>query len=193
MIDLSVCMCSVDTRYRTFALRMQDMLWGQYNRLPLADRARTQILITTDNTVMTTGAKRNWLVRMASGRYVQFVDDDDRIDDSMLAEVLRCTKYDADAITFPVVVRQGGGPPRNCHYSKDFYTDRDLPTGYQRLPNHLCAVKRDLMLSVPFADTSFGEDADYARRLRPLLTSEIRLEKPLYFYDYNPETSESRR
>lgn len=193
MIDLTVAMCSIESRYRTMALAMQEQLWGQWHELPPSDRARVQILIVTDNKVMSTGAKRNWLVRMASGRYVQFVDDDDRIEEDALAQVLAATEHNCDVIAFPAVVRINGGLPRICRYSKDFTHDHEALDGYRRLPNHICAVKRDLMLVTPFADICMGEDADYARRLHPMLTSEYRIEKPLYFYDYNRATSESRR
>jgi glycosyltransferase involved in cell wall biosynthesis len=193
MIDLTVAMCSIDTRYRTFALRMQDMLWGQHQRLPLADRQRVEILILSDNKVMTIGTKRNWLVQMAQGRYVQFVDDDDRLADDALKRVLACTAYDCDVICFPAMVSLGGGPARICHYSKNFGHDHNTATCYQRLPNHICATKREIMLDTPFLNICMGEDADYARRLAPKLKTECTLEKPLYFYDYDPRTSECRR
>jgi glycosyltransferase involved in cell wall biosynthesis len=192
-VDLSVLMCSVDTRYRTLALRMQDMLWTQYGNLPPVDQLRVEILILTDNRIMTIGAKRNLLVKAARGRYVQFVDDDDRLDDEALATVLAATASNADVITFPVMVRLGGGPARICRYSKDFGHDHNTPTGFKRLPNHICAVKRRLAQRTRFPEICMGEDADYARRLLPLLKTEHAIEKPLYFYDYDPRTSECRR
>jgi glycosyltransferase involved in cell wall biosynthesis len=193
VIDLTVAMCSIDTRYRTFALRMQDMLWGQHERLPLSQRRRVEILILTDNKVMTIGAKRNALVRAASGQYVSFVDDDDRIDDGYLSAVLACTTVNCDVITFPAMVSLAGGPQRICRYGAEFEQDRNTPTGYERRPNHICAVRRELMLDTPFADICMGEDADYAARLLPKLKKQVAIEKPLYFYDYDPRTSECRR
>jgi glycosyltransferase involved in cell wall biosynthesis len=172
---------------------MQDMLWAQHDKLSRADQERVEILILTDNRIMSIGAKRNWLIKMARGRYVQFVDDDDRLDDEALATVLAATEQNADVIAFPAMVSLGGGPARICHYSKNFGRDHNTPTGYKRLPNHICAVKRRLALRAKFPEINMGEDADYAQRLLPLLKTEHQIEKPLYFYDYDPRTSECRR
>lgn len=191
MIDLSVLVCSVDTRYFSFAPRVLSQVFSQRSELNRPERV--EVIVLTDTRRMTIGAKRNWLVQMASGRYVQFIDDDDRIAEDAIAQILGATHHDADAICFPVEVRHGGGPPRICHYSKHFGSDQNTATGYKRLPNHICAVKREIALHVPFADICMGEDADYARRLAPHLHSEVQIEKPLYYYDYDPRTSESRR
>lgn len=189
--DLSILVCSTDTRYDTFAVRLLGQLFKQRAKLPRP--GRVEVIALTDTKSMTIGAKRNWLVQAASGRYVQFVDDDDRVGDGMLVEVLAGTKHDCDVICFPAMVRLGGGPPRICYYSKDFEVDRNTPTGYERRPNHICAVKRDLALDTPFADMCMGEDADYAARLHHKLKSQVSIDTPLYFYDYDPRTSECRR
>jgi glycosyltransferase involved in cell wall biosynthesis len=189
--DLSVLVCSVDTRYRTFALRMQDQLWEQRNALP--DPRRVEVIILTDARQMSIGRKRNLLVQAATGRYVQFIDDDDRIAEGALAAVLAATGSDADVIVFPAMVSLGGGPQRMCVYSMKFERDENTQQMYKRIPNHICAVKRELAVQVPFADICMGEDADYAQRLKPLLTSEYVIQRPLYHYDFDPRTSECRR
>jgi glycosyltransferase involved in cell wall biosynthesis len=166
-------------------------LFKQRNKL--RDPERVEIIAVTDTKGMTIGAKRNWLVRMARGEYVQFVDDDDRVESDMIAQVVACTKHDCDVICFPVMVRLGGGPARICKYSKDFDHDYNTPHEYRRMPNHICAVKRVLALDTPYADMCMGEDSDYAERLRPKLQSQVTLENPLYHYDFDPRTSECRR
>jgi glycosyltransferase involved in cell wall biosynthesis len=188
---LSILVCSTDTRCFSFAPRVLGQIFSQRNELP--DPSRVEVIVVTDTKGMTIGAKRNWLVRMASGVYVQFIDDDDTIADDMLAQVLSVTETDCDVIAFPAMVRVNGGPWRKCYYSVDFTHDHSTATEYRRLPNHICAVKRVLALDTPFADICMGEDADYARRLFPKINSEAKIEKPLYFYDYDRRTSESRR
>lgn len=188
--DLSVLVCSVDTRYRTFALELQDQLWAQLDLLP---RGHAEVLILTDGRGLSIGAKRNALARIARGRYLQFVDDDDRIAPDMFRTVLDATRHDADVITFHASVTLDGGPAKLCRYSLEFERDYDTPEEYRRLPNHICAVKRDHVLATGFPDVSVGEDADFAARLRPLLRTEHRIDRVLYHYDYCRETSESRR
>lgn len=189
--DLSVLVCSVDTRYRSFALALQDRLWAQRNALP--DPDRVEILILSDPRMMSIGRKRNVLVQAASGRYVSFVDDDDRLESNYVAEVLRATDGNADVITFPVLVSLGGGPERICKYDIRFERDYNTPHEFRRIPNHICAVRRDLALDTPYADINMGEDADYAKRLLPKLRSQCSIPDPLYHYDFDPRTSECRR
>lgn len=193
--DLSILVCSIHTRYRTFALRIQDQLWHQHAALP-GHPDRVEILILSDAARLTIAMKRNALLDISSGRYVQFVDDDDRLADGALAAVLAATGSNADAICFPVQVTQNGGPPRICRYSKDYGYDHNSAHEYRRLPNHICAVKRELAVATRFNDSlSFGEDADYARRLILKLNSEEQISetRPLYFYEYDRDTSASRR
>lgn len=192
-VDLSILVPSVHTRYNTFALRLQDQLWKQHGRLLPADQQRVEILVLTDAKGMSIGAKRNALVSIARGRYVQFVDDDDRLHPDALQAVLAATISDADAIVFSALVSINGGPQHVCRYSRQFGRDMNTEHEYLRLPNHICAVKRNLVAATGFADVSWGEDADYARRLLPRLRTEYRIDRALYFYDYSRATSESRR
>ena len=192
MPDLSILICSVHTRWQTFGQAIQRQVWQQYNALPPDYRDRLEILMLTDTKTMTVGHKRNLLVAMASGRYVQFIDDDDRIEPDMFLSVLDATVTDVDVITFLVSVSLNGQPPKLCRYSKDFPSDRNTATGYQRLPNHICAVKRELAAQVSFPNVDCWEDAEYSKRLRPLLRTEHYLDRVLYHYDFSVATTEAQ-
>lgn len=192
MYDLSILVCSVHTRRRTFAPKILDQLYGQYESLSEADRARVEILFFMDAKSMTIGDKRNRLVELAQGRYVQFVDDDDRVAPNMMASVLGAIDDSApDVVTFLAEVRLNGGAAKVCHYSKDFTEDKNTQAGYERLPNHLCAVKRDLALKARFPSTSWAEDSEFGKRLLPLLSTEAHVSRVLYYYDYNTSTTET--
>lgn len=191
-IELSILVPSIHKRFNNFALRIQDQLYKQRDRLTPADQERVEILVLTDTMTRTIGAKRNALVGIARGRYVQFVDDDDRLHPTALKQVLDATGSDADAIVFLALVSINGGPQRVCRYSRRYGRDINTETEYHRLPNHICAVKRDLVIATGFPDKSYGEDADYARRLLPRLRTEYRIDQALYFYDYDRKTSASR-
>lgn len=193
MIDLSVLVLSVHTRYRTFALRIQDQLWSQYENLAPPDKASVEVLVLTDAFGLTIGAKRNALVGIARGRYVQFVDDDDQVDPDMMRSVLRATATNCDVISFHVSVTLDGGPAKLCRYDPTFGHDYNTPDEYRRIPNHICAVKRVLARETGWSDVNYGEDADYGKRLLPLLNSHHEIPKVLYHYEYDRGTSESQR
>lgn len=195
MIDLSVLICSTDTRYRNFGLAIQDQVWRQVDGLSHDYRERIEVLFLSDNKKMMLGRKRNALVNIAQGRYVQFIDDDDRIASDMFQLILDATAQRnpiPDVITFLASVSLNGEPPKICHYSKDFSDDRNTDEGYERLPNHICCVRRELALQAPFPHTIYGEDHGYAKLLHPLLKTEYHIPKVLYWYDYNQQTSETQ-
>ncbi|QTF81908.1 glycosyltransferase [Gordonia phage Guey18] len=193
MIDLSILVCSTHTRWNNFAQKIQEQLWGQYNSLLPEDQERVEILILTDNKKMMLGEKRNVMVDMAQGKYVVFVDDDDRIAEDYISELLCATESDCDVITFMAMVSLNGGAYKPCHYSKDVEMDYNERDAYYRIPNHICCVKRELAQQVSFPNKLYGEDSAYSKLLLPLLNTEHRLDRYLYFYDYNSKTTETQQ
>lgn len=194
-VVLTILVPSTSSRRSTFAPRIAASLFGQHERLPLVDQLRVEILMLADtgrSGGMLVGDKRNAMVRMARGKYVVFVDDDDRVEPDYIAELLRCTEGDPDVIVFHAMVSINGASPRACEYDIRFERDENLPGGYQRLPNHLMAVRRVLALACPFPSKQKGEDSDYAMRLKPSLKRQNRVGKALYHYDYSDATTETQ-
>jgi hypothetical protein len=192
-IDLSVLICSTHTRWDGFGQEIQRQVWGQYNALPEDYKSRVEIVMLTDNKQMMLGHKRNVMAGMAQGRYVQFIDDDDRVEPDMIRSVLDATQDNPDVITFLASVSLNGEAPLPCRYSLNYLVDKNTSTGYERIPNHLCAVKRDLATRVSFPHLAYGEDSGYAKLLRPLLRTETHIPRVLYHYDYNSETTETQQ
>jgi len=192
MIDLSILVCSVHTRYNTFAPKIQKELYSQLNSLSPADADRVEIIVLTDNKQMMLGHKRNVMVNMAQGKYIAFVDDDDRLAPDYIAELLKATATDADCIVFKAEVSLNGEPPMICDYSKDHKRDYNHKSGYFRIPNHICCVKREVSLKSSFPHLLYGEDAGYGKVLLPHLKTEHKIDKVLYYYDYNAETTETQ-
>lgn len=192
-VALSILVPSVSSRRSTFAPKIADALFGQHEELALEDQRRVEILMLTDAKGIVIGDKRNRMVQMARGKYVVFVDDDDRIEPDYIASLLQATQRDADCITFDAAVSLNGQLPKICQYSMQFSVDANTAGGYQRLPNHITAVKRMLALACPFPLKQKGEDSDYAARLKPMLRSEYRIERVLYHYDFNEATTETQR
>lgn len=192
MIDLSILVCSVHTRYKTFLPKIQDQLFSQLSALPEPDQDRVEIIVLTDNKQMMLGHKRNTMIDIAQGKYIVFVDDDDRIADDYIAELLKGTASNADCIVFQAEVSLNGEPSKLCYYSKDHKRDYNKPSSYYRIPNHICCVKRSVSLKSSFPNVLYGEDAGYGKVLLPFLKTEHKIDKVLYYYDYNAETTETQ-
>lgn len=193
MTDLSILVCAIHTRFDNFTLRVQQQLYQQYNALWPGDQDRVEVLVLSDTKRMSIGYKRNVLANAATGKYIVFVDDDDRVAGHYVRSLLNATMSDADVLTFLAEVTLDGGPPKICHYSKDWPHDYNTDSQYRRLPNHICAVQRRHALATGWGDLNYGEDADYGPRLLPRLHSQYHIDDTLYYYDFNSRTSESKR
>jgi len=191
-MQLSILVLTVHTRFHTYYPRIMSELYEQWCNLEPALKSEVEIISLSDTKSMTVGEKRNRLVDMASGKYVAFVDDDDRLDPDYVKSLVIASYVDLDVITFRVSVSINSGPVKVCVYSKDFRKDHNTTGEYRRLPNHLMATRKTLVQQVRFQHTNFGEDSDYSRRLKPLLKTEFAIPKVLYHYEYNDETTETR-
>lgn len=192
MIKLSILVCSVHTRYDTFLPKIEKQLFDQYNALSLDDQHAVEIVVLTDNKMMMLGHKRNVMVELAQGKYIVFVDDDDRISEDYISSLLEATESNADCIVFNAMVSLNGEPPKLCRYSKEFKQDYNSHESYNRIPNHICCVKRSLALKSSFPNVLYGEDAGYGKVLLPHLKTEHKIDKVLYYYDYNADTTETQ-
>lgn len=192
MIDLSILVCSVHTRYDNFLIKIEKQLFDQYNALSEADQGRVELVVLTDNKQMMLGHKRNVMVELAQGKYIVFVDDDDRISDDYIQQLLDATASNADSIVFQAMVSLNKEPAKLCYYSKDVKQDYNADGAYYRIPNHICCVKRSVALKSSFPNVLYGEDAGYGKVLLKHLKTEHKIDKVLYYYDYNSNTTETQ-
>lgn len=162
-----------------FLRRLLEHLWKQALRHP------RQVEILTDAGHGTTGEKRQRLLERAIGQYVASIDDDDWVSedyiDRIFAALDKCP--DADCAELHVLMLSGGQEHRG-HCSIKYTTWKQEGGVFQRCPNHLSPVKRELALKVGFPKKTIGEDADYSMLLRHHLKVEAPMPstKPLYFY-----------
>jgi len=178
---LSILICSVSTRIKQLA-----------ELLIFLNKQKTddiEILVETDNCVLTVGEKRNKLLNKAIGHYVSFIDDDDMVSTNYVERILNSisTKPDCCGIE-GVITFDGKNPKRFIHSLKYDKWFEDQYT-YYRNPNHLNPIKKELALRVGFPIRNYGEDKDFSQRLYPLLKTEVFIPEPIYFYRYSPENS----
>lgn len=172
---LSILICSINSR--------EAMLQKLLQSIPNNDNV--EILTEVDNREITTGAKRNSLLKKASGEYIVFVDDDDIIYPHYLPEILKAIEQKPDAVGFKGWITFDGKQRKEFRISKN-YSYRQAGNVFFRPNNHISPVKREYALQIGFPDLTFGEDTDYATRLQRsgLVKTEVFINKFLYHYDY---------
>lgn len=192
MIKLSILICSTHTRSATFLPAFMEGIFAQLEALEIRYQNQIEILILIDNKKRMLGTKRNDMLAMAQGEYVAFADDDDVLEPDYLETLIKATESDSDVITFKVSVTLNGEPAKICTYSKDYESDYNTATSYHRLPNHIMCVKKDLAMAVKYLPVIYGEDSDYSRRLKAHLKTEHAIDKVLYNYVWDVNTTETQ-
>ena len=150
-----------------------------------------EILYVGDNRRRTTGAKRNDLLRMSRGNYVTFVDDDDRVADDYVSQILGAMKQDPDIISWNLMCyRDGwyyGDQPYRC------YTE--LESGSHKVQHTSGAWRGSVARSVLFSEVNFGEDFPWARAVEHKFRKdrnirEVHIDKALYIWDWSSQRTE---
>lgn len=188
-MKLSILVPSVAERRNTFLPKCLDMLYGQLESLPIEHQKSVEILFLIDSKERMLGSKRNNLIDIAQGEYIVFVDDDDRIEPDYISSLLIGIESGSDVITFLASVSLNGEPAKICHYSNKYNRDYNEANTYHRLPNHICCVKKETALKVPFLNIKNGEDSAYSKQLKPHLRTQHEINRVLYHYDYNEKTT----
>ena len=140
---------------------------------------------------MSIGEKRNRLLEMSTGLYTAFIDDDDWISPDYVKEVLGALESRPDVVGIVGEISVDN-PRRFGKITKRFYhtlanrSYRNSPRGFERPPNHLNPMRRDVSTAFKFIDESMGEDTDWAMRIcrEQILKSEVFINRILYYYDY---------
>jgi glycosyltransferase involved in cell wall biosynthesis len=174
---LSILICSIPKRKMMLSFLTKELL-RQIGQLEVQFIADSSMDITT-------GAKRNSLIQKASGKYVTFIDDDDTIAKDYVSQILNALKSEPDAVGFKGWITTNGRDKREWKISKDFPYEQKGRT-YLRYNNHLSPIKREIALQIGYPDTTYGEDYDYATRLKEsgLIQTEVFIDKHLYNYNY---------
>ena len=140
---------------------------------------------------MTIGAKRNLLLGMATGKYVAFIDDDDSVPDYYVEKVIEAVKDDPDVVgihgVISILYRHGVKVKRSFWHTIQNHNYYESPRGYERPPNHLNPMRREIAIKYQFPGSNLGEDTDWAMRICKdgVLKTQQWIQEPMYFYEYN--------
>lgn len=141
--------------------------------------------ILTDDKPGSIGAKRQRLLELSTGDYVAFIDDDDDINPQYIKLIFERLGPDCDVIGFEGEITTNGRNKKRFTISKEHpYEEKNGI--YYRYNNHLSPIRRDIALAIGYKDMNFGEDFDYAMRLKEsgLINTEKYIYTPMYFYRY---------
>jgi glycosyltransferase involved in cell wall biosynthesis len=202
--DLSILVPALDSRREKSAKLFAEIyrqIWG----LGSAQSWRVEIHILLDQKRRNVGEKRNLLLARARGKYICFVDDDDRIAPDYLSSLLETMDRSpaADCIVFAGEFQAVGHtiahPKIPYDYDLKYHTSRNTPALLERTPNHLCPIRSEIAKNAKFPELNCGEDTEYARRVKPRLkTQGVCVDaggrkKTLYYYDYDRKRTETQR
>ena len=179
-IKLSILICSIPKR--------ESLLFKLYSKLMTQITPEIQVCISTDNKTVSVGVKRQNLLCSAIGDYICFIDDDDDIPDYYIEEILKALEAGPDCVGFKIHCDMNGKTQMavgSLKYKE--WADNFDGFDYVRSPYHKNPVKRELALQTGFLDMRYAEDHDYSKRLLPLLSSEVFIDKIMYHYKYRPE------
>lgn len=185
MIRLSILIPSIPSRLAQAAIlyaRLLDMIGDK----------QIEILILTDNKVMSIGEKCNRLIECMHGQYFLILHDDDEL--VSLDEIYEATDNyvdvidfkaecrNADGSTFIVTQRLGNEVEHNTADGK--YLDCNRPP----FPN--CAWHKRFR-HIKFPNINYSEDWGFIQPCLRIAKTEIFIDKVLFKYNFDPVRSEA--
>jgi len=184
-IQLSILIPSIPTRF--------DKATSLYNNLlNMVGDKQIEILMLTDNKVITIGEKQNRLMQMANGKYFCFIHDDDSL--TSLDEIYESTFQDVDIICFKArclnsdgseyIVTQKLGNEVEHNTADGKYLDCNRPP----FPN---CVWHNRFKKFKFPNISYSEDWQWVQKCLKVANTQLFIDKVLFHYNFNIEATEA--
>lgn len=154
---------------------------------------RVEIHSVCDSKEMSIGEKRNILYHFANGLYSWQIDDDDQIPAWAIPDIIAAIASDADCITFEEMCLIDGVESRS-NFSLQYEDWAENVDGFDhvRTPFFKTPIKTALCLQVPVPDMRFGEDHEWAKKIKSIVKTELHLPKICYYYIRNSSPHNTR-
>lgn len=157
-----------------------------------AEGKPVEVVCLLDNKKSNLSEKRNQAIDKAKGRYVSFVDDDDKVEPDYVDRILESIAANpkADCIVFDVLVHGYTPEPKLCSYGIE-YQHGENEKAYLRKPNHVMAYRTEISRKHKYRIdlSAISEDTEWAERASKDIQNQVRIGKTLYHYFYNPKTT----
>lgn len=136
------------------------------------------------------GYIRQALVEDAEGKYINFIDDDDKVPEYYCEEVLKAIKSNPDYVGWQQQLFQEGMPLKPTFHSLEYTYWHEDENGWYRNISHLNPIKRDIALQSSFlVENGVPEDYTWAQRIAPFVKVEKYIDKVMY--EYYPSAEDS--
>ena len=142
------------------------------------------IAVGFDNCEVSIGTKRQNMLQAAEGRYVSFIDDDDKVTAHYFEDAAACIAGNFDCMRLRGQIAQW----TFTHSLANKLTDPMAnETTFLRPPNHLNVMKADIAKTIKFRDATSGEDLDWTIKLARMgfLRTEYQSEESRIHYIYD--------
>lgn len=194
MIQLSILICTVPERSDKLKVLFSE-LYDQAMLSLTTHEMLGQVEILHDDRPLfmnggpSIGAKRDALVKRASGKYLCFLDDDEDIAPNYVESSLRLCLQDQDICTFRAMAKL-----------QNFWALIDMRLMYKvndqispdytvrRPPWHICPVKSVYAKMFDFKDLNNAEDFEWMERVLSCCTSEAHTDQILFCYNHGPHS-----
>jgi glycosyltransferase involved in cell wall biosynthesis len=187
---LSILIASVPTRLR----QLEELFAKLSDQIAaISPPPLVEILAFTDNKFRTVGDKRQALVDISTGTHVVFIDDDDDIADTYIAEIVAALRSDPDVVTFEQLATLIGKGVAIVSFDLRHEVDEVWQPSktIKRRPWHKCPWRRTLATQCIFPAKNYREDVDWADQINLLARTQIHIPKILYFYVHDPTLTEA--
>lgn len=186
-IKLSILVLTVPSRVYAFFPKLMTTLQTQtqkYNDI--------EIIALYDNKKRSVGKKRDDILKLAQGEYLVFIDDDDRITDDYIDQIMTALyeNINTDCVVFDCICRVNKGDAKLCKYGIEFeYGDILDGKEWRGKPAHTMVYKSAIAQKHHFSDMTYNEDYDWVGRAYRDIKEQTRIDKVLYHYDADYETT----
>lgn len=194
MINLSILIPSVPSRRKTC---LQNILDSIEQQIEQEKRTDVEVICLYDNKKRTIGEKRNNLIDLAKGKYLVFLDDDDRVSDMYIKLVMEAIiQYpQADCIVYDCMFTKNGEQNMLCKYGIELdynYAKPEQGIIWTGKPAHTMVYRSQIAKSHKYPNMQFGEDIAWVKLACRDIVHQVRIHEILYFYDWVPEKSEAK-
>lgn len=183
---LSILICHLPNR-KEFLKRLLTILDVQISVFP---KDSIEVLINPNETDLI-GKKRNDLLESATGDYLCFIDDDDRVGIYYIPNLYAGILEGVDCCSLTGEITEDGKNPLLFEHSikyKEYKTNQIVGNRikYERFPNHLNCIKSSIAKQFKFPEKNHGEDTDWATQIfkSGLIKTEYYIKDVIYYYDY---------